>query len=98
MMKLIRQISVLAVICLACFAHQVNCQSQVDYIAQLINSLDQSNILRMALERGKRGDGVHHPWMDEMKKLGVRQVSYIFDFRWEGGAVTKLVEKQVKYH
>ncbi len=30
-----------------------------------------------SLRRGDRGDGVHYPWMDRMRQLGVKQVLFV---------------------
>lgn len=35
-----------------------------------------------SLKKGLRGDGIHHEWMDKMKNLGVKQASFIVDYRW----------------
>ena len=44
------------------------CPTPDSYVADVMQSLDRSNILRMALERCYRGDGVHYGWMDEAIK------------------------------
>lgn len=71
--------------------------SQDDFIAEVMQTLDKSNVLRIALEKGDRGDGVHYPWMDQMKKLGIKQVSVVIDFQWNGSTVRTSVTR-VSYH
>lgn len=53
---------------------------QEETVEQIIKSLEKNNPLRVALERGERGDGVYFDWMSEMKKFGIKHVSYIFEF------------------
>lgn len=38
-----------------------------------------------ALRRGERGDGVHRPWMDRMRELGVKQVFFVVHFAYRNG-------------
>ena len=49
-------------------------------IASLISSIDSTNPLRLALEYGSRGKGEHQEWMDEMKRLSIRQASFTLHF------------------
>lgn len=60
-------------------------QSADERIAKLKTSLQPDSPLRLALERGERGDGVHHAWMDTMKRFGVRQASFVVGFVWDDG-------------
>ena len=69
-----------------------------EFIKGVISSLDQTNILRNALERGDRGDGRQEVWMEDLKALGVKQVSFLMDFRWKNSLVTHLAIKSIDYH
>jgi hypothetical protein len=69
-----------------------------DFISTLIRTLDETNALRLALESGDRGDGIHYAWMDEMKSFGIKQSSYVFKFKWENGRVRTIKVKQIAYH
>jgi hypothetical protein len=71
-------------------------QSRDERVRQLLDTLEQDNPLRFALERGDRGSGVHYTWMDKMKQLGVRQASFRIQFCWRQRAkVLKITD--VKY-
>ena len=37
------------------------------------------------LKEGKRGDGIHYPWMDKMKMLGVKQAVIRIHYSWKKG-------------
>src|SRR5947208_2571500 len=43
-------------------------------LAQVAASLRIDEPLRYLLESGFRGNGIHEPWMDAMKREGVREV------------------------
>lgn len=66
-----------------------------EFIAETIGSLDKSNLLRQALERGQRGDGVHHEWMDGMKAANIKQAAFVFSFQWNGISISALEPKKV---
>ncbi|MEZ5307873.1 MAG: hypothetical protein R2684_12080 [Pyrinomonadaceae bacterium] len=78
--------------------HNSETPQDEDYIKEVIGSLDEFNILRLALEQGDRGDGQHHPWMDIMKKLGIAQVTFTFKFEWRKNRVTNLKQRNIKFH
>ena len=96
-MSWLRAASVCAIwgIILACHS---TTHGQDDYVHSLIQSLDKANILRNALERGDRGDGVHYRWMDDMRKLGIKQVSFNIDFEWRDYKVVCSSMKTIDYH
>ena len=56
--------------------------SRDEHVQRIISSLEPDNTLRMALERGDRGKGLHRAWMDLMKRHGVKQASYRIRFVW----------------
>jgi hypothetical protein len=58
------------------------------HIQQVIRALAPDNMLRHALERGERGDGIHQPWMDRMKQLGIKQAGFLIRYSWKGQVVT----------
>ena len=47
---------------------------------EILQGLESDNELRLALERGERGDGTHHGWMDKMQRLGIKHAAYVLDF------------------
>jgi hypothetical protein len=54
---------------------------------QVLQSLEPDNSLRRALEQGQRGDCVRKLWMDKMRQLGVKQVSFLVEYSWKKGEV-----------
>jgi hypothetical protein len=46
------------------------------HVRQVVQSLPPDSSLRRTLEGGHLGDGVHEPWMDEMKRVGVKQAMF----------------------
>lgn len=55
-------------------------------VRQLTESLSPKSMWRKMLEHGARGDGIRWPWMDEMRKQGIKLAVLTFDFDWiEGG-------------
>jgi hypothetical protein len=52
-------------------------------IRRILERLESDNPLRFALERGLRGSGRHHAWMNQMQKLGVKQAAYRIRFNWK---------------
>src|SRR5262245_2288186 len=57
-------------------------QSGDERVQRVIASLEGDNTLRIALERGDRGSGVHRSWMDTMRRFGVKHASYKIRFVW----------------
>jgi ankyrin repeat protein len=53
-----------------------------EHIRHLIDSLPASSAWRSLLERGAKGDGIHFPWMDGMRKEGVKLAVFTFEFTW----------------
>jgi hypothetical protein len=74
-------------------------QNDKNWLQQVINSIeDPSNILKRNIEGGYRGDCVKEPWMDQMQKLEVKQVTVTLSFKWHGGRITSLRVLQLDYH
>src|SRR4029079_10812590 len=48
-------------------------QSSAERIRELLATLEPDNTLRVALERGDKGSGMHYSWMDRMRRQGIRQ-------------------------
>lgn len=67
------------------------------HIRKVVDTLDENNELRIYLEQGERGDGVHYAWMNDMHKLKIKQVSYTFNFEWDRG-VLKVNINKTTYH
>jgi hypothetical protein len=54
------------------------------HICEVVDALPEGSPLRASLQRGARGDGVHHPWMDAMKRVGVKRATVEIIFTWRG--------------
>ena len=83
--------AVLLVLTVACLwsiaaAHQPqggdNVQAPEERVRRMIEKLEPNNRLRYALERGDRGSGPHHAWMDQMRQQAIKQASYSIRFLW----------------
>ena len=55
-----------------------------EHIRKVIAALPEGSALRSMLERGDKGDGVHYPWMDKMRKEGIRRALVQSTFVWRG--------------
>ena len=53
-----------------------------EHIRELIGGLPDDSFLRHELQQGVRGDGVHYPWMDEMRKQGIKRVVVWINIRY----------------
>ncbi len=53
------------------------------HIHEVMNGLSRGSDLYKALSRGARGDGVHYPWMDEMKNNGIKKVKVSIDVAFD---------------
>ncbi|MBZ5561610.1 MAG: ankyrin repeat domain-containing protein [Acidobacteriia bacterium] len=51
----------------------------------LMDSLPAKSMWRNMMEHGAKGDGIHEPWMDEMRDQGVKLAVLTFDFDWTRG-------------
>lgn len=54
----------------------------------IMRALESGNSLRHALEEGQRGDCVHQPWMDAMRRFGIKQASFLVEYSWKRDKVT----------
>ena len=97
-MKLIFGLSIVLALFISANGQEKHYDSQDDFIVKVIRSLPANNMLRVALERGEKGDGIHHSWMDEMKKYEIKQAAYVFNFEWQENKIINLIEKRVSYH
>ena len=61
-----------------------------------MRALPPGSALRRALERGGRGDGVRYPWMDAMRREGVRRALVRTEFVWHGKP-TAVTVSQIVY-
>jgi hypothetical protein len=52
------------------------------HLKEIAESLPSDSLLRYWMERGVHGDGVRHPWMDEMRQLGINRVVVRTEFVW----------------
>jgi len=53
-----------------------------EHIRQVIDSLPVDSSLRRTLEAGRFGNGIHEPWMDDMRREGVKEVALEVRGRW----------------
>lgn len=53
-----------------------------------MRSLEADNSLRHALEKGELGDCVHQPWMDTMRRFGIKQASFLVEYSWDRDTLT----------
>jgi len=97
-MRLISKFALVILIGLSCFTtwtgyaqNEKKVNEQDPHTLQVIQSLWKFNPLRLALEDGLRGDGVHYPWMDDMRKLGVKQVAYTIQFVFHRGTLRRRI-------
>jgi ankyrin repeat protein len=67
-------------------------------VQQLTGSLPPDSMWRKMLEQGATGNGIHKPWMDEMRGRGFKLALYDLEFNWtnSGKALSdwKLVGEQ----
>jgi len=71
-------------------AAQVSAASQTagsadEHIRQVIDSLPRDCDLRGLLQAGQHGGGIHQPWMDDMKREGVKEAWFRIRFTWDQG-------------
>jgi len=87
---------------LACATGGANAQGagptedRKQHIDNLIQSLPPDSVLRGVMERGGHGDGVHRPWMDEMKQHDIKRVLIGVHFAWKHEP-KQMDVKRVKY-
>ena len=60
---------------------------------EILRGLEGDNTLRLSLESGERGDGVHYGWMDKMRQYGIKQASFVISFKWKGGVESLKIKK-----
>jgi hypothetical protein len=60
---------------------------------QVAGTLEDGNFLRHAIEQGQRGDCIHQEWMDDMRRYGVRQASFLIEYSWRHEVVTFKIKK-----
>jgi hypothetical protein len=87
--------TLLFLIALTCAASAVG-QTSDERIATLLKNLEPDNTLRLSLEHGARGNGIHHAWMDAMKGYGIKQAAFVVQFTWDDG-IGKLKISRVDY-
>jgi hypothetical protein len=59
----------------------------------VMRALEPDNSLRHALESGERGDCIHQPWMDTMRRFAIKQASFRVQYSWKHDKVTFTVKK-----
>ncbi len=52
------------------------------HIKEVISSLPVDSSLRRSLEEGHYGNGIHHPWMDHMRREGVKEATLEIQGSW----------------
>lgn len=68
-----------------------------NHIHQVIESLPPSSQIRHELENGARGDGVHYPWMDEMRRQGIKRALVVIRFEWRRHPIQMSVVKTLYF-
>jgi uncharacterized protein len=59
-------------------------------VRRLMDLLPPNSMWRNMMEHGAEGDGVRQPWMDEMRKQGIKLADLTFEFDWvQGGTELK---------
>jgi hypothetical protein len=56
-----------------------------EQIRQLTASLPATSMWRTMMEHQMKGDGIHRPWMDQMRKDGIKLAVLTFEFTWTNG-------------
>ena len=51
-------------------------QEAEEHIHQLAASLPLNSGLRLLLDEGMRGDGIRYPWMDDMRREGIKLAEF----------------------
>ena len=59
----------------------VSAQSQ-QHLREVADALPSESVLRQMVKSGAHGDGIHYPWMDEMKRNGVKSVQVEIHLTW----------------
>lgn len=54
-----------------------------EHIQEIVKQLPTASALRQSLLRGARGNGVHYPWMDEMRRQGIKRAVVWIDIRFD---------------
>lgn len=83
---------VLLLFCIQCLSYQTPIFAQQPLnaaqddpearVQRIALQLEPFNPLRVAIENGERGDGIHFGWMNEMKSLGVKRAIVTVRFVW----------------
>jgi hypothetical protein len=68
-----------------------------EHVWQVMDSLPPGSQLRLELDEGAHGDGVRHPWMDLMRKEGVKRALIVVSFDWDGHPQNMKAERVVYY-
>lgn len=66
-------------------------------IAQTEKELGEWTILRDLIRKGFRGDGVRQPWMDGMRRHGIKQADFAVHFTWEKDEIRNVVIESSYY-
>ena len=67
-------------------------------VQRVIRSLDETNLLRLALESGTTGNNTHEPWMDFMNSLSVRHAAFVFEYDSKPSGNDLRVKSATYYH
>lgn len=66
-------------------------------IRALMGSLPSGSRMRTALEKGGRGEGTRYPWMDSMRREGIRRALVQTAFVWRGNPMEVTVSRIVYF-
>lgn len=75
-----------------------NAPAVEEHIRSLVKDLPADSSLRRSLLQGARGNGVHYPWMDEMRKQEIKKALVSVDIRFDHkGRPRQMSIKRVEY-
>lgn len=92
--------AILLLMALGCFC-PIYGQTTDEHVKQILNNLACKESKRAiayegfvdAIKRGEKGEGVHYPWMDKMRRLGIKQAFFVVQFSYKHGEYRYKVKK-----
>ena len=79
-------------------ARQTTSPSVEEHVRDVTKGLPADSGLRQELLQGARGNGLRYPWMDEMRKQGIKRVAVCIDIRFDHkGRPTRMKLSRTEY-
>ena len=70
-----------------------------EHIRDIVKELPIGSALRQQLLRGARGNGLHQPWMDDMRKEGVKRAVIQVGIRFDRhGRAKQMILKRIEFY